>query len=70
MAASVMTINWNLSAELDFILAHFDYFKQVLTKHSLQISRINQFLHVVRCMIWYHSYNLKNVKNTHEGCYL
>ena len=51
MAASVLTINWNLSAGLDFILAHFDYFKQVLTKHSLQISRINQFLHVVRCMI-------------------
>ena len=22
---------------------------------------------VVRCAIWYHLYNLKNVKNTHEG---
>ena len=23
--------------------------------------------YVVRCAIWYHLYNLKNVKNTHEG---
>ena len=22
---------------------------------------------VVRCVIWYHVYNLKNVKNTHGG---
>ena len=22
---------------------------------------------VVRCAIWYHLYNLKNVKNTHGG---
>ena len=25
---------------------------------------------VVLCAIWYHSYNLKNVKNTHEGVLL
>ena len=24
-------------------------------------------LYVVRCAIWYHLYNLKNVKNTHGG---
>ena len=24
-------------------------------------------IHVVRCTIWYHLYNLKNVKNTHGG---
>ena len=23
--------------------------------------------YVVRCMIWYHLYNLKNMKNTHRG---
>ena len=23
--------------------------------------------YVVRCAIWYHLYNLKNVKNTHGG---
>ena len=26
-----------------------------------------QYTNVVRCAIWYHSYNLKNVKNTHGG---
>ena len=25
------------------------------------------YLFVVRCAIWYHLYNLKNVKNTHGG---
>ena len=25
------------------------------------------FLYVMRCAIWYHLYNLKNVKNTHGG---
>ena len=25
---------------------------------------------VLRCAIWYHLYNLKNVKNTHEGVLL
>ena len=27
-------------------------------------------IHVVLCMIWYHLYNLKNVKNTHGGVLL
>ena len=26
-----------------------------------------QILNVMRCAIWYHLYNLKNVKNTHGG---
>ena len=25
--------------------------------------------HVMRCAIWYHLYNLKNVKNTQEECF-
>ena len=52
VAASVLTQNWYLPAGLDFSLAHFDYFQQVLTRHSLQISllilskfqQINQLL--------------------------
>ena len=24
-------------------------------------------IYVMRCVIWYHLYNLKNVKNTHGG---
>ena len=48
----VLTQNWYLLAELGFSLAHFDYFQQVLTRHSLQISllilskfqQINQLL--------------------------
>ena len=26
-----------------------------------------QISYVMRCTIWYHLYNLKNVKNTHGG---
>ena len=26
--------------------------------------------YVMRCVIWYHLYNLKNVKNTHGGVFL
>ena len=29
-----------------------------------------QYTNVVRCAIWYHSYNLKNVKNTYGGVLL
>ena len=28
------------------------------------------FVFAVRCAIWYHLYNLKNVKNTHGGVLL
>ena len=28
---------------------------------------MDQVKFVVRCAIWYHLYNLKNVKNTHGG---
>ena len=28
---------------------------------------LKQTEYVVRCAIWYHLYNSKNVKNTHEG---
>ena len=27
-------------------------------------------VNVMRCAIWYHWFNLKNVKNTHEGALL
>ena len=27
-------------------------------------------LYVMLCVIWYHLYNLRNVKNTHEGVLL
>ena len=54
VAASVLTQNWYLPAELDLSLVHFDYFQQVPTRHSLQISllilskfqQINQLLHL------------------------
>ena len=26
-----------------------------------------KYTYVIRCAIWYHLYNLKNVKNTHGG---
>ena len=40
---------------------HYGWFKIKLLSH-----RILE-VYEVRCAIWYHSYNLKNVKNTHGG---
>ena len=31
------------------------------------LKEIENVLNVVHCAIWYHLYNLKNVKNTHGG---
>ena len=40
---------------------------QIFTNQdSSQMSRILQ-ISVVRCVIWYNFYNLKNVKNAHAG---
>ena len=40
--------------------------------YHLQIgkSNVQNQQHVVHCTIWYHLYNSKNVKNTHEGVLL
>ena len=38
----------------------------LLSTEKIQISSF-QLINVVRCAIWYHLYNLKNVKNTHGG---
>ena len=41
-----------------------------IVKHTQTIfcKKLNiRVLNVVRCAIWYHLYNLKNVKNTHGG---
>ena len=40
----------------------FAHYKDVTLMSFLSFS-----IDVVRCGIWYHSYNLKNVKNTHGG---
>ena len=37
-----------------------------LTSHQSSIF-IADFEYVMRCAIWYHLYNLKNMKNTHGG---
>ena len=37
------------------------------TPSRVQIMWARYLLYVVRCAIWYHLYNLKNVKNTHGG---
>ena len=33
----------------------------------ISLSKLNYITIVVRCAIWYHLYNLENVKNTHGG---
>ena len=37
------------------------------SKASFHINYLYYDLHVMVCAIWYHLYNLKNVKNTHES---
>ena len=37
---------------------------------TLQVLLVNYFKYVMLCAIWYHLYNLKNVKNTHGGVLL
>ena len=32
--------------------------------------RVKHYTYVVRCVIWYHLYNFRNVKNTHGGVLL
>ena len=34
------------------------------------MTRMQEGTYVMRCAIWHHLYNLKNVKNTHEGVLL
>ena len=65
MTLSCADLHWN---ELIFIIAK-------LKGENLQEEHINNmdfferctYLNVVRCAIWYHLYNLKNLKNTHGG---
>ena len=46
---------------------------KVNNKNTKATSQTNVFIvnfeqvNVMRCAIWYHLYNLKNVKNTHGG---
>ena len=37
-----------------------------MAEFAVQI-KYSLWLYVVRCAIWYHLYNLKNLKNTHGG---
>ena len=53
-----------------FILLGFTYVSFINLQKSLQNRAwqwvlFKQLLYVVRCAIWHHLYNLKNVKNTH-----
>ena len=42
------------------------WFSNILAISQKKKLRISWFLIVMRCSIWYHLYNLKNVKNTHD----
>ena len=43
---------------------------QVFQNSDGESIEINQTPYVMRCAIWYHLCNLKNVKNTHGGVLL
>ena len=57
----------NLRFKLDFVREIYEYFKILLWRF------LQESLYVVRCAIWYHLYNVKNLnnfvqfKNTHGG---
>ena len=50
----------------DILLVDFDYPSWCLTSSV----RSRNFLYVMHCAIWYHLYNLKNVKNADGGVLL
>ena len=41
--------------------------KETLFEYTFQYTFLNKTIYVMRYAIWYHLYNLKNVKNTHKG---
>ena len=45
----------------------FSYKFMLLT---LRVFSVNSFKYVILCAIWYHLYNLKNMKSTHGGVIL
>ena len=42
-------------------------FDAILVSHVCNLFLAESQTYVVRCAIWYHLYNLKNVKNTYGG---
>ena len=46
-----------------------DISKEKLYQERLQLQRLPALIHI-RCAIWYHLHNLKNVKNTHGALLL
>ena len=62
------------------ISLYYEYFPETLEKCTrfpkftlllvLVIYVLMERLYLVRCPIWYHLHNLKNVKNTHKGVLL
>ena len=44
--------------------------KQNFIKSFYSVLNFGCFLYVMRCVIWYHLFNLKNLKNTHGGVLL
>ena len=64
-------VDW-ICAVLLTILA-INFFTKITYFLSLDILRnfqVRARIHLMRCAIWYHLHNLKNVKNTHGGVLL
>ena len=52
-----------------FFRFNFIALKKMLIAERYELSRIHIriLINVMHCAIWYHMYNLKNVKNTNRG---
>ena len=69
--SSLGFVDW-ICAVLLTILA-INFFTKITYFLSLDILRnfqVRARIHLMRCAIWYHLHNLKNVKNTHGGVLL
>ena len=77
----LLKVGHNISSSDVSVLCYFQGSMEIWTcvihpnrRHILflqkQVGSSNTGLYVMFCAIWYHLYNLKNVKNTHEGVLL
>ena len=51
-----------------FIMLEFFMIRNIITKVKKYIEKVGKY--VMFCAIWYHLYNLKNIKNTNGGVLL
>ena len=64
-----LTLSWRRplsyrNQSIDLLRKSMEWF---LYDRDLRQERVKPIIYMIRCAIWHHLYNLKNVKNTHGG---